>query len=121
VSPKIAADLGKMKKAGAAAAAELRLVKAAWVPENLTDSEIPAATSWHIHDDEDDADAGNGAGEKQDGEDGDAEPGGGDGGENVNNTPRDTDASSGTRSGQQPSPFPTAAGVSAAQTDRHVA
>ncbi|MFM0013336.1 ParB N-terminal domain-containing protein [Paraburkholderia sediminicola] len=121
VSSKVAADLGKMKKADAAAAAELRLVKAAWVPEILTDREIPAAPSWHIHDHEDDADAGNGAGEKQDGEDGDAEPGGGNGGENVNNTPRDTDASAGTRSEQQPWPFPTAAGLSTAQTDRHVA
>ena len=42
VSPKVAADLGKMKKADAAAAAELRLAKAAWLPEILTDREIPA-------------------------------------------------------------------------------
>jgi ParB family chromosome partitioning protein len=121
VSPKVAADLGKMKKADAAAAAELRLVKVAWVPEILTDREIPAAPSWHIHDDEDDADAGNGAGEKQDGEDGDAEPGRGNGGENVNNTPHEADASPDTRSEQQPWPFPTTASVSTSQADRHVA
>ncbi|MGF6368997.1 ParB family chromosome partitioning protein [Paraburkholderia sp. RAU6.4a] len=45
VSPKIAADLGKMKKADAAAAAELRLAKSAWLPEILTDREVPAARS----------------------------------------------------------------------------
>ncbi len=66
VSPKIAADLGKMKKVEAAAAAELRLSKVAWVSEFLTDREIPAAPSRHLHDDEDEddednTDAGNGA------------------------------------------------------------
>lgn len=120
VSPKIAADLGKMKKADSAAAAELRLAKVAWVPEILTDREIPAAPSWYIHD-EDDTDAGNGAGETQGGEDGDAEPDECNGGENVNNTPRDADGSPDTRSKQPPWPFPTAASVSTAQTDRHVA
>ena len=121
VSPKIAADLGKMKKADAAAAAELRLAKVAWVPEMLTDGEVLAAPSWHIHDDEDEDDAGNVAGEKQDGEDGDPEPGGGNGGKNVNNAPRDAHASPVTRSEQQPWPFPTAACVSTAQADRQVA
>lgn len=123
VSPKIAADLGKMKKADAAAAAELRLVKAAWVPEILTDREIPAAPSWHIHDDEDDADAGKGAGETQGDEDGDAdaEPDADKGGEHVNNTPYDADAFPDTRSEQPPWPFPTAASVSTVQADRRVA
>jgi ParB family chromosome partitioning protein len=131
VSPKIAADLGKMKKADAAAAAELRLAKAAWVPEILTDREIPAAPSWHIHDDEDeddgddgdDTDAGNVAGETEDSEDGnaDAEPDADKRGGHVNNTPHDADASPDTRSKQQPWPFPTAASVSTAQADRHVA
>ena len=110
-----------MKKADAAAAAELRLAKVAWVPEMLTDGEVLAAPSWHIHDDEDEDDAGNVAGEKQDGEDGDPEPGGGNGGKNVNNAPRDAHASPVTRSEQQPWPFPTAACVSTAQADRQVA
>ena len=123
VSPKVAADLGKMKKADAAAAADLRLVKAAWVPAILTDREIPAAPSWHTHDDEDHADAGNGAGETQGDEvgDADAEPDADKGGGHVNNTPHDTGASPDTRSGQWPSPFPTAASVSTAQADRRVA
>lgn len=126
VSPKIAADLGKMKKVDAAAAAELRLSKVAWVPEILTDREIPAAPSRHLHDDEDEddednTDAGNGAGETQGGEDGDAEPDECNGGENVNNTPHDADASHDTRGGQSPWPFPTAASVSTAQADRHIA
>ncbi|MFT4435039.1 ParB/RepB/Spo0J family partition protein [Caballeronia sp. 15715] len=125
VSPKIAADLGKMKKADAAAAAELRLAKTAWVPEILTDRAIPTAPSWHIRDDKDEddgdnADAGNGAGETQGGEDGDAEPDQCNGGENVNNTPRDADASPDTRSKQPPWPFPTAASVSTAQADQRV-
>ncbi|WP_335671964.1 ParB/RepB/Spo0J family partition protein [Burkholderia sp. PAMC 26561] len=104
VSPKIAADLGKMKKADAAAAAELRLAKVAWVPEILTDREIPAAHSWDIHDEDDgdNTDAGNGAGETQGGEDGDAEPDEFNGGENINNTPHDADASPDTRSKQPP-------------------
>ena len=120
MSPKVAADLGKMKKADAAAAAELRLVKAAWVPEILTDREVPAAPSWLNHGDED-ADAGSGAGDKQGGEDGDtdAEPAADKGGEHVNNTPRNGEASTVTRSEQPPWPFPTAASVSTAQADRH--
>jgi len=123
VSPKVAADLGKMKKVDAAAAAELRLLKAAWVPEILTDRAIPAAPSWHLHDDEDgdDTDAGNGAGETQGGEDGDAdaEPDADTGSEHVNNTPRNTEAPTVTRSEQPPWPFPTVASVSTAQADRH--
>lgn len=123
VSPKVATDLGKMKKADAAAAAELRLAKVAWVPEILTDREIPAAPSWHIHDDEDEddgdnSDAGNGAGETQGGEDGDTKLDECNSGENINNTPRDTDASPNTRSKQPPWPFPTAASVSAVQGNR---
>ena len=116
MSPKAAADLGKMKKADAAAAADLRLVKAAWVPAILTDREIPAAPSWHTHDDEDHADAGNGAGETQGDEvgDADAEPDADKGGEHVNDTHLDADASSNNRSEQPPWPFPTAASVSTA-------
>jgi ParB family chromosome partitioning protein len=125
VSPKIAADLDKMKKADAAAAAELRLAKVAWVPEILTDREIPAAHSWDIRDDEDedDVDTGNGAGEKQGGEDGDAdaEPDADKGREHVNNTPRGAEAPIVTRSEQSPRPFPTAASVSTAQADRRIA
>jgi ParB family transcriptional regulator, chromosome partitioning protein len=120
VSPKVAADLGKMKKADAAAAAELRLAKVAWVPEILTDREIPVLPSWDIHD-EDDADPGKGAGETQDSEDGDAEPDADNGSEHVNNTPRNADASPDTRSEQSKWPFPTAASVSTAQADRRIA
>jgi ParB family chromosome partitioning protein len=54
VSPKIAADLGKMKKADAAAAAELRLAKSAWLPEILTDRDVPVARSCGMADDPDD-------------------------------------------------------------------
>lgn len=41
VSPKIALDLSKMKKGDAAASAEMRLAKSAWLPEMLTDREVP--------------------------------------------------------------------------------
>ncbi|WP_244306464.1 ParB/RepB/Spo0J family partition protein [Paraburkholderia lacunae] len=70
VSPKIAADLGKMKKADAAAAAELRLAKSAWLPEILTDREVPAARSYGVaHDaDEDDDEEGDTSDEAQDGD-----------------------------------------------------
>jgi ParB family chromosome partitioning protein len=126
VSPKVATDLGKMKKADAAAAAELRLTTVAWLPEILTDREIPAAPSWHLHDDEDEdngdnSDAGNGAGETQGGKDGVTEPDECNGGEHVSNTPSDADASPDTRSKQPPWPFPTTASVNIAQADRHVA
>ncbi|WP_408402348.1 hypothetical protein [Paraburkholderia sediminicola] len=123
VSRKVAADLGKMNKPDAAATAELRLAKAAWPPEILTDREIQALPSWDIHDDEDedDADPGKGAGETQDSEDGDAEPDADNGSEHVNNTPRNADASPDTRSEQSKWPFPTAASVSTAQADRRIA
>jgi ParB family chromosome partitioning protein len=72
VSPKAAIDLEKMKKADAAAAAELRLAKAAWLPDILTDREVPAISSWENRDDEDqtdsdDADTGDGADETPEG------------------------------------------------------
>ena len=121
VSPKVAADLCKMKKADAAAAAELRLSKAAWLPEILTDREVPASHSWDIHDDEDDdyAHPGDGAGETPDSKDADAEPDADNDDEDVNNTSGDADASPLTRSKVPPWPFPTAASVSIAQADRH--
>jgi ParB family chromosome partitioning protein len=64
VSPKIAADLARMKKADAAAAAELRLAKSAWLPEVLTDREVPPARSYGAahdtgKDDDEEADADN--------------------------------------------------------------
>ncbi|SOE98756.1 chromosome partitioning protein, ParB family [Burkholderia sp. OK233] len=121
VSPKIAADLGKMKKADAAAAAELRLAKVAWIPEILTDREIPATPSWAVRGDEDDSDTGDGTGETQDDEDADAETDADSGCALVNNTPCNADASPDTRSEQPPWPFPTAASASTAQADRHVA
>ncbi|MBB5406282.1 ParB family chromosome partitioning protein [Paraburkholderia sp. HC6.4b] len=67
VSPKIAADIGKMKKVDAAAAAELRLAKSAWLPEILTDREVPAARSYGVaHDaDEDDDEEGDPGDEAQ--------------------------------------------------------
>ncbi|VWB25698.1 ParB-like nuclease domain protein [Burkholderia aenigmatica] len=113
VSPKIAADLAKMKKsdAAAAAAAELRLAKVAWLPEILTDREIPASPSWAVHrDDEDDSD----------GEDVDTNENGGNDHNPVNHTPHDAEPSTGTAE-QPPWPFPTTESVTAAQTDPDVA
>ncbi|RQS50248.1 ParB/RepB/Spo0J family partition protein [Burkholderia sp. Bp8986] len=54
VSPKIALDFSKMKKGDAAAAAELRLAKAAWLPEILTDREIPPIRALGVMNDLDD-------------------------------------------------------------------
>ncbi|MFM0265089.1 ParB/RepB/Spo0J family partition protein [Paraburkholderia sediminicola] len=121
VSPKAAADLGKMKKADAAAAAELRLVKAAWVPEILTDREVPATPSWESHDDEDeddsdDADTGDGGNETPEGEDGDTEPDAGTGTEHINNTPADAEAAPVASSPLTPWPFPTVDGMNGTQS-----
>jgi ParB family chromosome partitioning protein len=121
VSPKVAADLGKMKKADAAAAAELRLVKAAWVPEILTDREVPATPSWESHDDEDeddsdDADTGDGGNETQEGEDGHTEPDAGTGTEHINNAPANAEAAPVASSPLTPWPFPTADGMNRTQS-----
>ncbi len=119
VSPKIAADLGKMKKADAAAAAELRLVKAAWVPEILTDTEIPVMPSWEARDDEDGdgdpgedehgPDTGNGSDEPQDDDESAAEPGSNHSG--INNTACGVAVAPAPASTQPPWPFPTAASL----------
>jgi ParB family chromosome partitioning protein len=115
VSPKVAADLGKMKKADAAAAAELRLAKVAWLPEILTDTEIPVTPSWEADDDENGnagedehgPDTGNGSDDAQEDDDGASEPGSDHSG--INNTACDV-AESPTPTGTQPPwPFPTAA------------
>jgi ParB family chromosome partitioning protein len=115
VSPKAAADLTKMKKADAAAAAELRLAKAAWLPEILTDQEIPTTPSWESdggEDEDDDADTGNGANETPDGKDSDAEPDARNGTGHINDTPRNPAAASGADSTRPPPwPFPTADGM----------
>ncbi|MFM0166747.1 ParB/RepB/Spo0J family partition protein [Paraburkholderia sediminicola] len=118
VSPKVAADLGKMKKADAAAAAELRLAKAAWLPEILTDRETPAAPSWESRGDEhgdNDADIGDGTGETPDSEDDEARPDAGSGTEHVNDMPPDAARASGTGKALAPWPFPTAESMNSAQ------
>ncbi|WP_438392085.1 ParB/RepB/Spo0J family partition protein [Caballeronia sp. DA-9] len=59
ISPKAAADLEKMKKGDAAAAAELRLAKVKWVPEILTSQAPPVINHYDPDDDEaDDGDEG---------------------------------------------------------------
>ncbi|MBC8745923.1 ParB/RepB/Spo0J family partition protein [Paraburkholderia sp. WC7.3b] len=121
VSPKVAADLGKMKKTDAAAAAELRLVKASWLPEILTDREVPATPSWESHDDEDeddsdDANTGDGGNDTPEAEDGDTEPIAGTGTERINNTPADAEAAPGASSPLTPWPFPTADGMNGTQS-----
>lgn len=54
VSPKIALDLSKMKKGDAAASAEMRLAKSAWLPEMLTDREVPSIRALGVMNDPDD-------------------------------------------------------------------
>ncbi|KWN76937.1 ParB/RepB/Spo0J family partition protein [Burkholderia ubonensis] len=109
VSPKVAADLAKMKKTAAAAAAELRLANVAWLPEILTDRDTPATPSWTIREDnEDDDDAGtgeDGGGEERD-DDADAESDSGDGDKHVNNMTR-PEAPTTTDTEQPRWPFPT--------------
>ncbi|CAN7690007.1 ParB/RepB/Spo0J family partition protein [Paraburkholderia terricola] len=124
VSPKAAADLDKMKKADAAAAAELRLAKVAWVPEIFTDREIPAAPSWESRDDAEDedeagtdgADTGADAEETPEGEDADTETDAGHGTEHVNDTAPDACAAPASASEQSPRPFPTADSIGTVST-----
>ncbi|WP_454872101.1 ParB/RepB/Spo0J family partition protein [Paraburkholderia xenovorans] len=123
VSPKAAADLDRMKKADAAAAAELRLAKVAWVPEIFTDREIPAAPSWESRDDDDEdehgtdsADTGADAEEAPEGEDADTEPDVGDGTEHVIDTPPGAPDASVAASPQPAWPFPTADGIGTVST-----
>ncbi|WP_347880618.1 hypothetical protein [Burkholderia pyrrocinia] len=56
VSPKIALDLSKMKKGDAAAAAELRLATSAWLPNILTDREVPPLRALGVMNNLDDED-----------------------------------------------------------------
>lgn len=120
VSPKVAADLRKMKKADAAAAAELRLATVAWLPEILTDTEIPVTPSWEARDDEDrnggedehSPDTGNGSDEAQDDDEGAAEPGSNHSG--INNTACGVAVAPAPAGTQPPWPFPTASGLARA-------
>ena len=105
-----------MKKADAAAAAELRLANVAWLPEILTDRDIPAMSSWAIREDtedEDDPCTGEDGGSAESDEDADAESDTGNGEKHVNDTPRDLEALSATHTEQPPWPFPTATELSA--------
>jgi ParB family chromosome partitioning protein len=110
VSPKVAADLGKMKKADAAAAAELRLAKTGWLPEILTDREIPTMPSRDVHDDND-ADTGDGTGEIPESKDDDTEPDAGNSTGHVNDMTPDAAGASGTDKALAPWSFPTADSV----------
>ncbi|MGP8432376.1 chromosome partitioning protein ParB [Paraburkholderia fungorum] len=112
VSPKAAADLDKMKKADAATAAELRLAKAAWLPEILTDREVPATPARAIRDEDEDID-----------EDDETEPETmvGTSTEHVNGSARDVAAPLATGSEPPPWPFPTATSVNIAPTGRPIA
>jgi ParB family transcriptional regulator, chromosome partitioning protein len=59
VSPKVALDLSKMKKGDASATAEMRLEKSDWLPEILTDREVPPVRALGVRstlDDEKDED-----------------------------------------------------------------
>jgi ParB family chromosome partitioning protein len=121
VSPKAAADLDKMKKDDASAAAELRLAKAAWLPEVLTDREVPPTLSWTNRDDDDeddsgDADTGDGTDDPPEGGDADAEPDAGNGTEHVNDTPTDAEAAPVAGSLLKPWPFPTAESMNSEQS-----
>jgi ParB family chromosome partitioning protein len=135
VSPKAAADLQKMKKGDAAAAAELRLAQVKWLPEILTDQTFPIVNHFDPDDEDEDHD-------ESDASDGDIENGdtGGDspkgdvgndadgvnGGDNADGTdPSATNSTVGNGESclavvaETPAwPFPTAASVEAQQRMR---
>ena len=122
VSAKAAADLDKMKKADAAATAELRLAKVAWVPEIFTDREIPAAPSWGSRGDDEDEDGSDGAEtgaeaeETPEGGDADTEPDADHGTEHVNDTPPDAAGAPAAANPQSAWPFPTVDSVNTGQS-----
>ncbi|KVG59960.1 ParB/Srx family N-terminal domain-containing protein [Burkholderia territorii] len=117
VSPKVAADIAKMKKGdAAAAAAELRLAKVAWLPEILTDRELPATPSWAVKEDDD-----KDGGEDSDGtEEGDGDEDAEHDDTRINHTAHDIEPSTDTAE-RPPWPFPTSESVTAARTDPDVA
>ena len=111
-SPKVAADIGKMKNAVAAAAAELRLANAAWLPEVLTDREIPVTPSWDATmKTKTTRTPGTPQAKHRMAKTPTPNRVGGNGGEKASNAPRDADTSPEMRSEQPPWPFPTAASV----------
>ncbi|KWC49802.1 chromosome partitioning protein ParB [Burkholderia ubonensis] len=111
VSPKIAADLAKMKKGDAAAAAELRLANVAWLPNILTDRALPATPSWTVTDDDEDSD-----GSEEVDNDEDAEHDN----KRVNHAAHNIERSTDTAE-RPPWPFPTTESVTVARTDPDVA
>jgi ParB family chromosome partitioning protein len=113
-SPKIAFDLSKMKKGDAAASAEQRLAKSSWLPEMLTDREVPTSRAFSMgidtDDDDDtgdDADDGREAAEAASADS--AAEGSGDPGDAVDDGPRPA------------WPFPTAAFMSSHPAERDAA
>lgn len=114
-----------MKKADAAAAAELRLVNVSRVPEIFTDRNV----QWTCRDDDDEKDDGEVDEEDNGGEDADStakdsseapegDPGiaSGDGTEHVKDTPPDASATPAAASPQPPWPFPTTDSVGTIST-----
>lgn len=113
VSPKAAAELGKMKKADAAAAAELRLAKVAWVPEILSDRETLATPARESHDNDDDEDEPqSGNDDPHTADDTVAEPEAGDGADHINDAPLPAATAPVATSQQPPWPFPSADSMS---------
>jgi ParB family chromosome partitioning protein len=68
VSPKAAADLSSMKKADAAAAAELRLANAHWLPDVLTHHDVPIMNHYDADGGDNATDVQNGTEDEIDGE-----------------------------------------------------
>lgn len=100
VSPKVALDLSKMKKGDASATAEMRLAKSDWLPEILTDQEVPPVRALGVRstlDDETDEDEAS-----------------------TEETEAQPDAESANESSAA-WPYPTAASMANAETARHTA
>jgi len=127
VSPKVADDLNRMKKTDAAAAAELRLAKVAWLPEILTDREVPVTPAWAIRDededsDEDDSTTRDETGKQSDGEDNETERETVAGStEHINGCTCEAAAPLATGCEPPPWPFPTSTSVNIAPTGHRVA
>jgi ParB family transcriptional regulator, chromosome partitioning protein len=110
VSPKIALDLSKMKKGDAAASAEMRPAKSAWLPEILTDREVPVIRALGVTNAPDDEDEDEETGDGKETRAGDIDS-------------PESDASTGTASTDDlpARPFPTAASIADTEVMQHSA
>ncbi|RKT26977.1 hypothetical protein B0G69_2776 [Paraburkholderia sp. RAU2J] len=112
-SPRIALGLSKMKKGDAAASAEPRLAKSAWLPEMFTDRDVPVFHTFGVGSDTDDEDDTGGDGDDEQETEGSAP---------ANHAEESDDQANAVNDGPRPAwPFPTAASINSHPATRDAA